>query len=246
MIRKLIRVVVVLLVVGILVSVGTGCAPKAPEAPPVPPAQEPAGEEGPGEETIPPETPGEQAPGEEAPSLSGVLDKAKGISSYSCEIEVTIPQGETITAKAWWKGDKARWEGSFEGQDVVLLSDLAAHEAIVYMPAENIAFRIDYSSAEEAVGEPPQAQIEEVMEYQPEILGTEVIDGKECLVASYSKAGEQIKIWVWLEHGLPIRTEITTTEGTIVMKLTNIQIGGIPDSTFELPAGVEIMEMPGM
>jgi len=238
MMRKLIRVVAVLLVVGILVSVGTGCAPKAPTAPP---AQEPAGEEGPGEETIPPE-----APGEEAPSLSGVLDKAQGISSYSCEIEVTIPQGETITAKTWWKGDKARWEGSFEGQDVVLLSDLAAHKAFVYMPAENIAFRIDYSSAEEAVGEPPQGQIEEMMEYQPETLGTEVIDGKECLVASYSRAGEQIKIWVWLEHGLPIRTEITTAEGTTVMKLTNIQIGGIPDSTFELPAGVEIMEMSGM
>jgi len=243
MIRKLIRVVAVLLVVGILVSVGTGCAPKAPTAPP---PQEPAGEEGPGEEIIPPETPGEQAPGEEAPSLSGVLDKAKGISSYSYEIEVTIPQEETITAKTWWKGDKTRWEGSFEGQDVVFLLDLAAHEAIVYMPAENIAFRMDYSSAEEAVGEPPQGQIEEMMEYQPEILGTEVIDGKECLVASYSKAREQIKIWVWLEHGLPIRTEITTAEGTAVMKLTNIQIGGVPDSTFELPAGVEIVEMPGM
>jgi len=243
MMRKLIRVVAVLLVVGILVSLGTGCAPKAPTAPP---PQEPAGEEGPGEETIPPEAPGEQAPGEEAPSLSGVLDKARGISSYSCEMEVTIPQEETITAKTWWKGDKARWEGNFEGQDVVLLLDLGAQEALVYMPDENIAFRIDYSSAEETVGEPPQLQIEEMMEYQPQTIGTEVIDGKECLVASYSKDGEQIKIWIWLEHGLPIRTESTTAEGTIVIMVKNIQIGGVPDSTFELPAGVEIMEMPGM
>lgn len=123
--RKLIRVVVVLLVVGILVSVGTGCAPKAPEAPPAPPPQEPAGEEGPGEEAIPPE----EAPGEEAPSLFGVLEKAQGIPSYSCEMEVTIPQEEPITAKTWWKGDKAKWEGNFEGQDVVLLLDLGAQEA---------------------------------------------------------------------------------------------------------------------
>jgi len=232
MIRKLTRVVAVLLVVGILVSLGTGCAPKAPEAPTAPPPQEPAGEE-----AIPPE---------EAPSLSGVLEKAQGIPSYSCEMEVTIPQEEPITAKTWWKGDKARWEGNFEGQDVVQLLDLGAQEALVYMPDENIAFRIDYSSAEEAVGEPPQLQIEEMMEYQPQTLGTEVIDGKECLVASYSKDGEQIKIWIWLEHGLPIRTESTTAEGTIVIMLKNIQIGEVPDSTFELPAGVEIMEMPGM
>jgi len=243
MMRKLIRVVAVLLMVGILVSVGTGCAPKAPTAPP---PQEPAGEEGPGEEAIPPEAPGEEAPGEEAPSLSGVLDKARGISSYSCEIEVTIPQEEPITAKTWWKGDKTRWEGNFEGQDVVLLLDLGAQEALVYMPDEKMAFRMDYSSAEETVGEPPQLQIEEMMEYQPETLGTEVIDGKECLVASYSKAGEQVKIWVWLEHGLPIRTEITTAEGTTVMTLTNIQIGGVDDSIFELPDDVEIMDMPGM
>jgi len=242
MMRKLTRVVAVLLVVGILVSLGTGCAPKAPEAPTTPPPQEPAGEEGPGEEAIPPE----EAPGEEAPSLSGVLEKAQGISSYSCEMEVTIPQEEPITAKTWWKGDKAKWEGNFEGQAVVLLLDLGAQEAFVYMPDENIAFRIDYSSAEETVGEPPQLQIEEMMEYQPETLGTEVIDGKECLVASYSKDGEQIKIWIWLEHGLPIRTESTTAEGTIVIMVKNIQIGGVPDSTFELPAGVEIMEMPGM
>ena len=242
MIRKLTRVVAVLLVLGILVSLGTGCAPKAPEAPTTPPPQEPAGEEGPGEEVIP----SEEAAGEEAPSLSGVLGKAQGIPSYSCEMEVTIPQEEPITAKTWWKGDKAKWEGNFEGQDVVLLLDLGAQEAFVYMPDENIAFRIDYSSAEETVGEPPQLQIEEMMEYQPETLGTEVIDGKECLVASYSKDGEQIKIWIWLEHGLPIRTESTTAEGTIVIMVKNIQIGGVPDSTFELPAGVEIMEMPGM
>lgn len=245
---KLIRVVAVLLVVGILASVGTGCAT---EAPPAPPPQEPAGEEGPGAETIPPEAPeeeapGEEPPGEEAPSLAGVLEKAQGISSYSCDIEVTMPQEEPFTAQTWWKGDKARWEGNFEGQEVVMLMDRGAQEVLVYMPAEGMAFRMDYSSAEETVGETPQAQIEEMMEYQPEIIGTEVIDGKECLVATYSKAEEQVKIWVWVEYGLPIRTEITTAEGTTVMTLANIQIGGVPDSKFELPPGVEIMEMPGM
>jgi outer membrane lipoprotein-sorting protein len=243
MMRKLIRVVAVLLVVGILASVGTGCAS---EAPPAPPPQEPAGEEGPGEETLPPEAPEEEPPGEEAPSLAGVLEKAQGISSYSCDIEVTMPQEEPFTAQTWWKGDKARWEGNFEDQEVVMLMDQGAQEVLMYIPAEGMAFRMDLASAEETVGETPQAQIEEMMEYQPEIIGTEVIDGKECLVATYSKAEEQVKIWVWVEHGLPIRTEITTAEGTTVMTLTNIQIGGVPDSIFELPEDVEIMEMPGM
>ena len=39
--------------------------------------------------------------------------------------------------------------------------------------------------------------------------------------------------------------EITTSEGKMIMEYKNIEFVDIPDSMFELPAGVQIMEMSG-
>jgi len=51
-------------------------------------------------------------------------------------------------------------------------------------------------------------------------------------------------MWLWTRHGWPIRTETVTAKGTSVVELKNIDFGNIPDSMFELPAGVQIMELP--
>jgi len=39
---------------------------------------------------------------------------------------------------------------------------------------------------------------------------------------------------------------MTTDEGMVIVEYKNIEFVDIPDSMFELPEGVEIMEMPGM
>jgi outer membrane lipoprotein-sorting protein len=53
-------------------------------------------------------------------------------------------------------------------------------------------------------------------------------------------------MWIWEQYGFPIRVEMTTTEGTVIVEYKNIEFTDIPDIMFELPEGVEIMEIPGM
>jgi outer membrane lipoprotein-sorting protein len=61
-------------------------------------------------------------------------------------------------------------------------------------------------------------------------------------VVEYSYGGATVKSWIWKEHGFPIRTETTTSEGTVIVVFRDIDFGDIPDSMFELPPGVQIME----
>jgi outer membrane lipoprotein-sorting protein len=61
----------------------------------------------------------------------------------------------------------------------------------------------------------------------------------------YTVEGTATKMWIWEEYAFPIRVEVTTTEGKTTIEYKNIEFVDIPDSMFELPAGVEIIQMPG-
>lgn len=198
-----------------------------------------------GKKAVPP---GEEAvtPEEEVAelSLTEVLSKAKGVASLKYDAVITAPEQAAVTAKMWWKGNKMRIEGTFEGYTGVYLLDAAKELAYLYVPAQNMAMKMDWSKAKETAGESPTEQSESVIKYNPVTVGTEVLDGKSCLVIEYTTETAKTKSWVWIEHGLLIRIESTTDKGTSVAEIKNINFGAIPDSMFELPAGVQIMEIP--
>ncbi len=181
---------------------------------------------------------------EEVESLTEILGKAVGISSLKYDMIVT-PAGETaITTTMWWEGKKIRMEGTFEGKSMVYLVDMDEQLAYMYFPAENTAMKISLGKAQETTGESPTEQSESIMTYNPVTVGTEILDGKNCLVIEYTTETEETKSWVWIEHGLLIRIESTTDKGTSVAELKNIEFSDIADSMFELPAGVQVMEIP--
>ena len=192
-------------------------------------------------------SPGEEAvtPEEEAGlSLAEILGRAKDVASFKYDMVATTPGEAAVTTKIWWKGKKMRTEGTLEGKSMVYLLDMSEQLAYMYFPAENTAMKIDFGKAQETVGESPTEQSESVMKYNPVTVGTEVLDGKTCSVIEYTTETGEVKMWIWTKYGLPIRTELTTAKGTSVIELKNIEFGDISDSMFELPAGVQIMEMP--
>ncbi len=172
-------------------------------------------------------------------SLEDILGLGAGIESVKYDIVITAPGMETITTKMWVKQDKMRTEVSQQGEDVVMLVDYDEGVAYMYMPDENKAMKIPLTQAPESVVEATQA----IADYDYTVIGTETMDGKVCLVVEYSYDGVSAKAWIWKEHGFPIRIETTTAEGTTVAEFKNIDFSDIPDSMFELPAGVEIMEL---
>ena len=123
---------------------------------------------------------------------------------------------------------------------MVYLIDSGAKTMYLYIPAQNTAIRMDFSRAPEAA-----TQSLDLQGYSPVAVGTETLDGKVCLVIEYTVQGVKTKSWIWKEKGFPIRMETATPQGMMVMDFRNIEFVDIPDTMFELPAGVPIMQLPG-
>lgn len=181
---------------------------------------------------------------ERVESLADIFAKAVGITSFKYDMVATIPGEAVVTTKMWRKGKKMRIEGTQEGQEMIYLVDTDRQLAYMYFPSENTAMKIGLSQAQETVGESPTEQSGAVMGYNPTTVGTEVLDGKTCLVTEHTTETGEVKMWIWTRYGLPIKTETTTAKGISVMELKNIDFSNIPDSMFELPAGVQITEIP--
>ncbi len=220
-----IAVFVPILLLAVLVLVGAGCGEKEAEEGVVPLGEEEEEEE-------------------EVESLTAILGKAVGISSLKYDMVVTPPGEAAVTTTMWRKGEKMRMEGTFEGKSMVYSVDVGEQLAYIYFPAENTAMKISLGQAQETAGESPTEQSESIMKYNPVTVGTEILDGKTCLVIEYTTETEETKSWVWIEHGLLIRIESATDKGTLVAELKNIDFSDIADSMFELPAGVQMLEIP--
>jgi len=154
---------------------------------------------------------------------------------------MTSPGQPAVTQKIEVKGNKMRIETTQEGQTQIILIDYDARTMYVYMPEENMAMKMTFNPPAKSAVE----EVQSVADYNPTVVGTETIDGKVCLVVEYTVEGAATKMWIWEEHAFPIRVEVTTAEGKTIVEYKNIAFVDIPDSEFELPAGVQIIEMPG-
>lgn len=177
-----------------------------------------------------------------AETLKEILGRAESIFSIRYDMITRAPGAPPLTQKVWLKGNKMRMEMTAEGETTVYLINPDAGIAYLYMPAENMAMKIDFAEAPES---PIQSiEYERIEKYRPTIVGTETVDGKACIITEYIVEGTKTKIWIWKEKGFPIRMEHTTPEGIMLIEYKNIKLVDIPDSLFELPAGVQIWEMP--
>ncbi len=181
--------------------------------------------------TTPTTTPGE--------TLEEILGRSTGFDSVKYDMLITSPGTPTMTTKVWMKNNKMKTETTVEGETVVMLIDIDAQTMYMYFPEQNMAMKMTFEMPESAIDE-----AQSIPDYNPVIIGTETMDGKVCLVIEYTIEGSTAKMWIWKEKGFPIRVEMTTTEGTVIMEYKNIDFSDIPDSEFELPAGVT--EIPGM
>jgi outer membrane lipoprotein-sorting protein len=171
--------------------------------------------------------------------LGDILGHGTGFDSVSYVMEITAPGTQTVTMKVWVEGNKMRTEMTQQGQTIIYLSNYDTGKAYMYMPDQNMAYEIDISQT----SQPDYESAQDIPDYNYTIIGTQTEDGKVCLVVEYSYGGATVKSWIWKERGFPIRTETTTAEGMTVIVYKDIDFGGINDSLFELPSGVQIIEM---
>lgn len=181
--------------------------------------------------------------------LMGIITKGKEISSMSYEVEMYSPEA-TMEGSFWQKGEKIRMEGKIEmeeaekgivEEEMIVIVDNKEKVAYTYIPAQDMAVKIGLEETEEVQDVSMKGQSTDLSEKQPVIVGVETLRGKECIVVEYTaEEGTTGKMWIWKKHGIPIRVESDET----VIEAKNIEFGEIPDGKFELPEGVEPMEIP--
>jgi outer membrane lipoprotein-sorting protein len=186
---------------------------------------------------------------EESLSLPSIISRASEIDACEYDITVTSPNREDHTAHMWWKGADMRVDSTMPTQggsfDAVYLLDTEEQVSHVYLPDQNRAIKMSYSQAKEQTADSPREQNEELREQDAEITGREVINGKECVVVEYtSEEGDETTVWVWEEYGLPIRTATVMDDGEYTTEMSNIEFKDIPDDRFQLPEGVQVMDVP--
>ena len=196
-------------------------------------------------------TPASTTPGQtpatstaEVDQLTELFGKWTGLDPVHYDLTVKVTGQPTMTGHIWQTRTKQRIEYVVEGENIVMIFDMDENVMYTYMPDQNMAIKatLDPGQMSQGTGEGDMA---DVMDHDPAFLGTDTIDGKECMVVEFTTDEMSIKLWVWIDTGFPIRTEGTTSDGTrTLMEYTNIDFSDIPDSVFQIPEGVQIIEQP--
>jgi len=203
--------------------------PNSPSSEVTPSAPEPAPE---------PETPAE--PTAEA-SLEDIVGQISNIESVTFDMIVSNQEVDEVTTRVWLKGQHSKMQTDANGQVVINIVNEETQTIYMYMPDQNTAFRLAY---DESLESPLEKTQEALTQYQPQTIGTETIDGKVCLVVEYEVSGTSTTVWLWQEYGFPIHAVTVNDQGTTTIDYRNIDFSPIPDSEFELPPGVQIIDYP--
>ena len=188
-------------------------------------------------------------------AVDEILARAKSVTSVKYEIVPSFPGAKIVSAmqmrtmKVWAKGNKIRVEMIYQEEDAVNILDADAKTGYVYLPAQNMAMEQPFT-VPPITGEPivfaftcPADWVEWIADGKPLVTGSETVGGKECLVAEITVEQAKGKVWIWKKYGIPLRIEVPNPQGgTMVTEWKNVEVINIPDSMFELPAGVEIKE----
>ncbi len=136
-----------------------------------------------------------------------------------------------------------RVDTTAEGQAVSMIVKGDDQVSYMYQPDENMALKTVLDEVPESV----TGDVEALMDLNPTIIGTETIDGMRCTVIEYVVMEEpeelKMKQWIWIKNGLPVQMEMTLPSGISRTEMRDFDFGSISDTTFELPAGVDIKDM---
>ncbi|MBI2853709.1 MAG: hypothetical protein HYX87_02150 [Chloroflexi bacterium] len=173
--------------------------------------------------------------------IADVLGLAQNIPSMKYTMVTSGAGTGGIQMTVWVKRDKMKAETTFGGRAATLYIDSAAKVMYAYQPAENTAVKIPFNPTQSA-----SSQSDLIRRSNPKLVGTETVGGIGCAVYEYSIDGTTTKAWIWKDRGVPIKIESNTPQGKGVIEFKDYDFSDIPDSEMVLPAGANIIDVPGI
>ncbi|OGY41223.1 MAG: hypothetical protein A2Y82_02215 [Candidatus Buchananbacteria bacterium RBG_13_36_9] len=178
----------------------------------------------------------------ETENLNDLLNRAQKVSNISYEVKIIEPDGKTIPQQIWLKDKKMRFKAMVDSKETISIFDQDNNFIYIYTPSENKALKMSLH-----LGQDTEKSIIDTAvaleNYQPEIIGKETIDNKNCLIVQYKFGGYLTKEWLWKKYGLPVKIESETPDGKVISSYENFNFNPIADNMFELPGGIEITDL---
>ncbi len=180
--------------------------------------------------------------------LTNVLSQGKAMAD-GISYDMTVNgAGQTMTMSCFMEGDKIKMIGSVEGIESVTIMD--GETMINYDPVSKTGMKfVNESNSMDAEGYVDSDISDDFDQSSMTYLGKEEFDGEECLTVSADSGVEsgEVKLWINERIGMVVKMEAKTADGQLMTtELTNIKLGKQPAGTFDVPADVEIVELPGM
>ncbi|MCD4694361.1 hypothetical protein K8R62_03320 [bacterium] len=178
-------------------------------------------------------------------SIEEIIGKTKEISEIKYDFVTNVPQGGNITTTIAKKGNKTKIETDMNGMKSAYYIDSEKKVAYTYLNEQNMAIETDFNETEEILNDSPANRMETFETDGAKIVGTEKIEGKKCQIIEALMGLGGVKVWIWEENGLPLRTEMDGPGGKMIVELKNIKTK-VDDSEVELPKNAKIMETSGL
>ena len=185
-------------------------------------------------------------------SIVSVLGVVVGIgfvtgeaAAFSASYDQKTTQGRKVmNGKVSVKDELFRMETTADGQTAVIIHNREG--TFTVMPSEGMAMRTParHPGQQAIRGADDYAQY--LQQHHAERISSETIDGRACEIYRFSdpEAGGMVTAWVWKEKMFPIRFEIEGADGKMLIELSNLQLSAnIPDAAFQLPDGVQVMDL---
>ena len=188
-------------------------------------------------------------------NLSEILAQAASVTRAKYEFTMTRPDLSASIAEVWVKGSKWRIEmppqdiptpttpGSWVSVTVGYFVDTEAETCFSWDQNGEVGeSSYPYACLDvlDYVSERGWAKF--IAESNPELIGTETVDGKSSLLVEFTQEPEfgqesmNGKAWIWKEKPFILRMELIWGEdNSLILEFKNIDFGDIPDSIFEEP-----------
>ena len=148
--------------------------------------------------------------------------------------------------KVFVKGQNIRHEMTMGGQKQIMIFQKEKGVALVLMPQMKMYMEIP-AGGQQNMAPPTPEEMENMAEKK--YLGEEKMNGYKCKKYRFTPSDPSVgttTMWISKKLNFPIKTEMKSSSGPMIMEYKNIQEKKISDSLFNIPAGYKKMSMPSM
>jgi negative regulator of sigma E activity len=161
---------------------------------------------------------------------------------YSADLAITTKDGRAIQSKTYVDGDKMRSDVTMNGMAMAIIVRKDIQKIYQLMESQKMVMESDYN--------PDKFPGRTAASFGPEgtfaLVGPDTVDGVACTKYTVTSDKTRQVFYFWLDTARKVPVQMAAVDGSLTVKWKNFTVGPQDASLFEVPAGYQVMTMPGM